>query len=210
MQVSAEHYKSHITVGAHGGATMSMMAFSPGVKQSFNPGFDMGVSFTYAEERHVGLRAEINLLQRGWKENYEEFPFEYSRRFTYVSLPILTHIFFGGRKAKFIANLGPEISYMIGESISSNFDYKNTSSVEGFPSSRHTDQLSIGVANKFDYGITAGIGAEYVMNRKNSLQFEVRYFFGIGNVFPDDRADTFHGSRCMNLSFTLGYLFRLK
>ena len=210
LPAMAEHYKSHISVGAHGGATMSMMALSPGVKQSFNPGLTMGAAFTYAEERHVGLRAELNLTQRGWAENYEELPFKYSRKFTYLSVPLMTHIFFGGRKMKFIANLGPVISYMLGESISSNFDYRNVASVEGYPKSRHTDQLTLGVANKFDYGITAGFGGEYALNLRNSIQLEVRYYFGIGNVFPSSRADTFHGSRCMNLSLTLGYMFRLK
>ncbi|MDE6503856.1 MAG: PorT family protein [Muribaculaceae bacterium] len=208
--VAAEHYKPHISVGAHGGATMSMMAFSPGIKQSFSQGLTMGASFTYAEERHVGLRAELNLVQRGWAENYEDLPFQYSRKFTYISVPMLTHIFFGSRKLKCIFNLGPEVSYMIGKSISSNFDYRNIGSVEGYPSARHTDQLTLDVANRFDYGITAGAGAEYVINRRNSIQLEIRYYFGIGNVFPSQRTDTFHGSRCMDLALTLGYKFRLK
>ncbi len=206
----AEHYKPHISVGGHAGATMSMMAFTPSIKQSFNQGITMGASFTYAEERHVGLRAELNLVQRGWKENYEELPFEYSRKLTYITMPVMTHIFFGGRKMKCVFNLGPEVSYMIGESISSNFDYTNPSAVDGFPSSRRTEQLAMEVKNKFDYGITAGVGGEYIMNRKHSIQLEVRYYFGIGNVFPSKRTDTFHGSRCMNLSMTLGCKFRLK
>lgn len=210
LQLAAEHYKPHISVGAHAGATMSRMAFSPGVKQSFNQGITMGASFTYAEERHVGLRAELNLVQRGWAENYEGEPFSYSRKFTYISVPMMTHIFFGSRKVKCIFNLGPEISYMIGKSISSNFDYNNISSVPGYPPTRHTDQLTLDVANRFDYGITAGVGGEYVINRRNSIQLEVRYYFGIGNVFPDKRTDTFHGSRCMDLALTLGYKFRLK
>ena len=171
----AEHYKPHISVGGHAGATMSMMAFTPSIKQSFNQGITMGASFTYAEERHVGLRAELNLVQRGWKENYEELPFEYSRKLTYITMPVMTHIFFGGRKMKCVFNLGPEVSYMIGESISSNFDYTNPSAVDGFPSSRRTEQLAMEVKNKFDYGITAGVGGEYIMNRKHSIQLAILF-----------------------------------
>lgn len=210
MPLAAEHYKPHVSVGVHGGATMSRMLFSPTVKQSFNQGITMGVSFTYAEERHVGLRAELNIVQRGWAENYEGLPFEYSRRFTYITIPVMTHIFFGSRKIKCLFNLGPEVSYMMGKSISSSFDYRNISSVSDYPVSRHTDQLSMDVANRFDYGITAGVGGEYVINRRNSIQLEVRYYFGIGNVFPAKRTDTFSGSRCMDLALTLGYKFRLK
>ena len=42
-------------------------------------------------------------------------------------------------------NLGPEVSYMIGESISSNFDYTNPSAVDGFPSRARTEQLAMEV-----------------------------------------------------------------
>lgn len=204
------HYKPHMWIGGHAGATMSQMSFSPGVKQSMTQGLTMGAAFTYAEERHVGLRAEINMVQRGWKENYEELPLEYSRHFTYVSLPIMTHIFFGGRKAKFFANLGPEISYMIGKSISSNFDYTDISTVPDYPLPRRTEQLTMDIKNKIDYGITAGIGGEFRINRRHAIQLEARYYFGIGNVFPSKRTDVFHASRCMDIAVTLGYMFRLK
>ena len=39
---------------------------------------------------------------------------------------------------------------------------------------------------------------------------EARYYFGLGNIFPSSKADTFGGSRNMSLEFSLGYNFRLR
>ncbi|MEE0979874.1 MAG: porin family protein, partial [Muribaculaceae bacterium] len=109
VSLAQKHYQSHVHVGGHAGVTMSEMSFSPSVKQSFTQGFTMGASFRYAEERHVGLLAELNLSQRGWAENFEEAPLNYSRTLTYIDLPIMTHIFFGGRNFKGFINLGPQV-----------------------------------------------------------------------------------------------------
>lgn len=207
---SQTHYVPHIWVGAHGGMSLSNVSFSPSVKQSFAEGFTGGVSFRYAEERHVGILAELNIVQRGWKENFEEYPFEYQRQLTYVSLPIMTHIFFGSRVAKCIINLGPELSYMIGESISSNFDYRNPMSEPGFPSKRMTEQMWTEVKNKFDYGITAGIGGEFRIGRRHAAYIEARYYFGLGNIYPASKKDTFSASRNSSIMVTAGYFFRLK
>lgn len=211
--VGQTHYVPHITVGGKGGVTFSNISFSPGVEQSMAMGTTFGLSFTYAEERHVGLRFEVNLTQRGWKENFEEYndEFNYSRKLTYVSVPLMTHIFFGGKKVKCLFNLGPEFGYLISESVSSNFDYKNPESVPGFPTqNRHMEQMYMEVKNKFDYGITAGIGMEYVINRKNSVQLEARYYFGLGNIYPASKKDVFGASRNQTIAVTLAYMFRLK
>lgn len=207
---SQTHYVPHIWVGAHGGMTLSNISFSPSVKQSFVEGFTGGISFRYAEERHVGILAEINIVQRGWKENFEEHPLEYQRQLTYVSLPIMTHIFFGSRVVKCVINLGPELSYMIGESISSNFDYRNPHSVAGFPINRMTEQMWTSVKNKFDYGITAGIGGEFRIGRRHAAFIEARYYFGLGNIYPASKKDTFSASRNSSIVVTAGYFFRLK
>lgn len=205
------HYKPHISVGVHGGMDMSQVTFSPSVKESWVQGITMGASIRYAEERLVGMMAELNLSQRGWKENFEEGPLEYSRTLTYISLPIMTHIYFGPPRFKCFFNLGPEFGYMLGESISSNFDYHNPTQAEGWPTKdRMTEQMEMEVHNKFDYGICGGFGCEFWLKPRHSIYLEARYYFGLGNIFPSTKADTFSASRNMTISFTLGYNFRLK
>lgn len=205
------HYEPHVWVGAHGGMTLSEVSFSPSVRQAFVKGFTGGVSFRFAEERHVGILAELNIAQRGWKEDFEDAPFDYQRHTTYLSLPIMTHIFFGKPRAKCFINLGPELSLMISESTSANFDYRNLSTVAVFPiHNRMTEQMITPVKNKFDYGITAGLGGEFLISRNHSVFVEARYYFGLGNIFPASKKDTFSASRNSSISVTAGYFFRLK
>lgn len=211
LPASAEtHYKPHISVGARAGASLASMSFSPSVKQGFNVGSCGYVTFRYTEEKLFGLVAEFGWTTRGWKENFEEHPFAYSRTLTYLTLPVMTHIYFGSRRFKTFVNLGPSVSYCIGSKIAADFDYANPSAVEGFPRNRQTEQLGADVHNKFDYGIAAGLGFEFFVRPRHSVTLEARYYYGLGNIFPSSKADTFGASRNMNIEVTLGYNFRLR
>lgn len=205
------HYKSHITVGAHGGMTMARTTFVPSVPEKWCNGFTGGVSIRYAEEKLVGLLAELNVVQRGWAEDFEESPLTYKRTATYISLPVMTHINFGGKRIRAVVNLGPEFSYMLSESTSANFDYHNPTSSPDWPNrKRMTEQLVTPIKHKFDYGITAGVGGEYWLTPRNSVYLELRFYYGLGNIFPSSKSDTFGASRLLNLAMTFGYNFRLK
>ncbi len=169
------------------------------------------VTFRYAEERTFGLIAELGWTQRGWKEDFEEAPLSYSRSLTYLTLPIMTQIIFGGNLAKCFFNIGAELAYMISSSISANFDYTDLGSVTTWPiRERMREQLNMPIANKFDYGIAGGVGFEFYVQPRHSLLLEARYYFGLGNIFKASKADTFSASRCSSIEICLGYNFLLK
>jgi hypothetical protein len=200
----------NLSVGVKGGITESMMSFSPTVQQTFTQGYAFGVMARYTEENNFGVIAEVNFTQRGWAESFPDgSTLSYNRRFSFVQVPLLTHIYFGSRKFKGFFNLGPEFGYMIGESTSANFDYTNTGSVADFPSNRRTSQLAMEVSRKFDYGIAVGAGMEWHVNRQNSVMLEARFYYGLANVFPSSRGDIFGASRTMSLEVTAGYFFRI-
>ncbi|MDE6116861.1 MAG: PorT family protein [Duncaniella sp.] len=207
-------YSPNFAIGAKAGGTMSRMSFSPEVHQKFTNGLTMGVTARYTEERFFGLIAEINLTQRGWAEDFarDEAPeFSYSRTLTYIQIPLLTHIYFGSKKFRGFVNLGPEFGYMIGNSINANFDYDNYASIQGFPQGYRTnEQLNMEIQNKFDYGIAAGIGMEWILKRKHSFFLEGRYYYGLGNIFKATKRDFFAASRGMSIELTLGYMIRIK
>lgn len=206
-----KHYVPHVHVGFHAGMGMSQMSFSPSVEQKMLNGITAGVTFRFAEERHVGLLAELNVTQRGWQEDFEGAPIKYSRTMTYIELPIMTHIFFGSPKFKGFFNLGPQLCYMLGSSIDSDFDYSNPYDTPDFPNGyRSVEQMSMEISRKFDYGISLGAGVESIIKRKHSVMLEARFYYGLGNIFPDSKRDTFSASRGMNITVTLGYMFRLK
>lgn len=206
-----DHYSGMLSVGAKGGIIMSQTTFSPSVPQKFHMGPTIGVMVRYIEENHFGLIGEINFEQRGWKENFEETPFSYSRDLSYVHVPLLAHIYFGSERAKFFFNAGPEIAFMIAEKTNTNFDVNNFKTIEGFPyENRSTEQFAMPIKNKIDYGISAGIGAEVAINRKNSIQLEGRFYYGLNNIFGSNKKDTFAASNSMGIMVTLGYYFRIK
>lgn len=204
------HYIPHVHVGVHGGVSMSRQSFYPSIKESMLNGLQFGFSFRYAEERHVGLLAELNIEQRGWKENFEEALFSFHRRLTYIELPVMTHIFFGSRTVKGFFNLGPEVGYMIGDKATADFPYMELPNVPDFPSNRRYEQMQMDISSRFDYGITAGAGVEFIIRRRHSITLEGRYYYGLGNIFPSARKDIFSASRGSSIQITLGYLFRLK
>ena len=204
------HSRPHIWIGGKGGVSMGEISFSPSVKQSWNIGSQGAVTFRYSEEKIFGVIAEFGWVQRGWKENFEEHPFSYSRSLTYLNLPILTHIYFGSRRFKGFVNLGPQFAYMIGNKTKSDFDYEHTNTVPNFPANRQTEQLWAEVKNKFDYGICAGIGCEFYFHPKHSVIVEGRFYYGLGNIFPASKADTFSASRNMSIEISLGYNFRIR
>ena len=94
------HYEGTIAVGGKAGVSLSRVNFKPTVQQTMLPGMTAGAMFRYIEENHFGLIAELNVTQRGWKEAFDESDYNYSHRFTYLELPVMTHIFFGNQRVK--------------------------------------------------------------------------------------------------------------
>ena len=208
--VAQTHYSSNVAIGVKGGATLYEEFFNPSVSQKFNPGMTAGVMVRYVEEDHFGLLAELNFVQRGWSENFEEAPYNYSRTLNYVELPVMAHIYFG-RRGKFFFNAGPQVALFLGESTSANFDPKQMASLPDFPyNNRMNEQMLMDATQKLDYGISAGLGGEFNLNKRNSLCIEARFYYGLGNVFPSKRTDTYSASNQMTISATIGYWFRVK
>ncbi len=206
-----QHYSANIAVGVKAGATFSQTMFSPGVDQSFFRGYTGGVAFRYIEEKHFGLIAELNFQQRGWKEKFDETSYAFQRQLSYLQIPLLAHIYFGN-KAKFFFNAGPEIGFLIGENIKSNFNYTDLTRLPSdFPiENRSTEQFSMDIKNKIDYGISAGIGTELVLKKRHSIVLEGRFYYGLNNIFSDHKSDVFAASNGMSALVTLGYMFRIK
>jgi len=208
--VAQTHYHSNVSVGVKGGIDLSRILFSPGIEQTFAIGMTAGVTFRYIEENHFGLIAELNFAQMGWKENFETAPYNYERTTNYITIPVMAHIYFG-RRGRFFINAGPQVGIKLGDSYKANFDPYNTAGLSEFPNiNRMNSQMTMDVTQKFDYGITAGLGGEFNINSRNSISLEARFYFGLGNVFPSKRSDVFGSSNNMSVSATVGYWFRIK
>lgn len=208
-KISAQsHYSSRLYIGGHGGVDFSQVFFTPTVTQTFNIGGNAGINFRYIEEKHFGFILEANWLQRGWKEDFEELPYRYSRTVNFIQVPFLAHIYFGTR-GKFFINAGPSISFMIGESTDCNFDVNTIHSNPDF-NNRITYQYFEPVNQKVDYGIEGGLGGEFSLTPKHSLYLEGRFYYGLGNLLKSGRTEYIRGSNSMSIMVTVGYWFRMK
>ena len=206
---SQTHYRSNVSVGLKAGADMAKIFFNPSVKQVLYSGATAGFTFRYIEESHFGLVAEVNFTQRGWKENFEESPYSYSRRLDYIMVPILAHIYFG-RRGRFFFNVGPEVGFRLSDSYKSDFDVSLAPNLPDFNKYHNVKQYTEPIKQRVDYGISAGLGGEFSINPHNSISAEVRFYYGLANLFSSTRKDYFNASNSMNLEFTLGYWLRIK
>lgn len=203
------HYSANISVGGRAGMDLSRNFFNPYVKQLLKPGALAGVNFRYIEENHFGLIAELNYMQRGWREDFEKAPYFYKRNIDYLQLPVLAHIYFGSR-GRFFINAGPLVALRIGDSVKCNFDTSKTSELPDFPKWHRIQQYDEPIKQRIDYGICIGLGGEYNITLLHSISMECRFYYGLGNLFGSTRKDIFNASNSMALEFALGYWFRIK
>lgn len=209
--ISAQtHYSSNVALGVKGGMTLSDVFFNPSVNQKMKMGFTGGVMFRYVEENHFGLIAELDFVQRGWSENFEDAPYNYSRTTNYIELPVMAHIFFG-RRGRFFFNAGPQVGLYLGDNVKANFDPKDMATLPDFPyANRMNEQMLLKVKQKLDYGISAGLGGEFNITRRHSICLEGRFYYGLGNLFSSKRADTYQASNQWSIAATIGYWLRIK
>lgn len=211
--VAATLFSDHnISVGAKGGMSLSRVNFQSSVPQKMISGAVVGATVRYIEENHFGLIGEVNFEQRGWNEDFSPLQgYSFKRQFTYIQIPLLTHIYFGSERTRFFINAGPEIGIMIGDKTSSNFDYEHAGDNSDFKSNyRKIEQFTLPVKRKFDYGISAGLGLEISVAPRHALNLEGRFYYGLNDVFSNHKTDPFSGSSSMSIMVTLGYNIRIK
>ncbi|HOO19262.1 MAG TPA: porin family protein [Paludibacteraceae bacterium] len=182
-----------IYLGTSHGVSASMIHFSPSVEQEILLGYNGGIVFRYIDEKNVGVQAELNFFQRGWKEKGNI----YAKQLNYIELPFLTHIYFGN-SSRFFINLGPKISYLLSENVLKNLSANSTET-------QHITK----VQHPFDYGICGGLGMLFKV-KKNIFQFDTRFNYSLSDIFSNSKKDYFETSNNINLSVNLGWLLQIK
>jgi hypothetical protein len=185
--------KPEMYIGANFGVTESMVLFKPAITQGLLMGYNGGIVFRYIAEKNVGMQAELNFSQRGWKEASGL----YSRQLNYIELPFMTHIYVG-RKNRFFFNLGPKISYLLSERVL----------VNGTVNSTDIQHVTL-VQHPFDYGLCTGLGILFNIKGK-VLQLDTRANFGLSDIFANTKRDYFATSNNTDLSLNLAWLFQVK
>ncbi|MDR2843373.1 MAG: PorT family protein [Candidatus Symbiothrix sp.] len=184
--------------GMNGGITLSEVGFVPRIPQELLVQSSGGLTARYIQEDHFGLQLELNYSLRGWKHEVDTAIYlnHYAESLLYLELPLMTHIYFNlGNRTRLIFNVGPQISYHIGEKVLEknivNHDYDFYEHPQ--------------VQNKFDYGITGGLGMELRTGIGHFI-LEGRYFFGLSDIFYNGREYDFQASHNQVIGIKMTYL----
>lgn len=203
-------------IGINAGIALNQVGFTPKINQKYYMGPLGGLTLRYTSERYLGMycafQAEINYAQLGWKEdifsqNNEKLPDTYQRNLSYLEVPILANLGFGkidrGFKGYFVA--GPQVSYLFGEKEKRSETW--TTLTNGIPDRMNnvTEQYGLKVQNKFEYGITAGLGGE-LSTAIGHFLVEGRYYMGLSNLFYNSKSDPFAKSNNGTIIVKLTYL----
>lgn len=239
VRAQVGEYRTDFALGVNGGYVLSSVAFVPKVPQGQLGGVTGGLTARYTCEKYFksvcAVVAEVNYAQIGWKEDIltkqdqpvplhtdESQSLRYSRKMTYVQVPILARLGWGRERQGFQAffQVGPQIGFYLSDKADTNFDVTqpefnpgNGSEVNplykygGVRSSNVVAQDTMAVENKFDYGIAVGAGLEFSHRRMGHFLVEGRYYYGLGNIYGSSKRDFFGRSNFGNIVVKFTYLF---
>ncbi len=215
-------YRNVFSIGVNGAYKLTGVGFSPKVTHKFLPCASGGLSFRYTSEKYFtaicSLTAEVNWSQMGWAEDILTETHEpvlnpvtgeaeyYERHITYIQIPIMAHLAWG-REVKgltFFFQAGPQFGFYLGESTHTNFDSSTMNTQDR--ANTITEQYSMPVEKKFDYGIAAGLGLEYSHPAVGHFRLEARYYYGLGNIYGSSKRDYFSKSNQNAIEIRLAYL----
>lgn len=203
-------------LGLNAGALVNRVGFTPKINQVFYPGPVAGITMRYTSERYLGMwcafQAELNFAQLGWKEDIyslrnEKLPDEYCRDLSYLQFPLLANLGFGqaerGLKGYFVA--GPQFGYLMADNERRSETW--TTSASGKPDRMNnvTAQYGKPVEIKLEYGITAGMGAEFSTSVGHFL-IEGRYYMALSNLYGNSKTDPFPKSNNSTILLKTTYL----
>jgi len=145
-------------------------------------GFNAGFVFRHINEKKplLGIQLEANLTQRGWKETSDTITDFYDRRQNYIEFPVLMNAtLFKSKAINGILNLGFNTSFLLSDKETIEANAPRTRSYY------HED-----IKSSIDYGLIIGGGINMTLKNKKSLEFEIRYYQGLSDLFePNDEFD---------------------
>ncbi len=216
-QVGEERH--NLCIGVTGGVALNSIGFDPTIKQSQHVGPTVGLAVRYTSERYFkaycALQVELNYSSLGWKENIldsnsQPLPDTYSRNMHYIQLPMLARLAWGREKRGLMGYFlaGPQIGWCIGETTKASAFTLNAEGNPDRPNNTY-EQYSMPVEKKFDYGITAGLGAE-LTTKVGHFLVEGRYYYGLSDIYGNAKKDVFSRSNNGTIYAKVTYFIDVK
>lgn len=218
-------FRSDLSLGVNGGYVMSSVGFNPEIPQKMHVGITGGLTVRYSCEKYFksicALVGEVNFTQMGWKEDIltaddmpvinkvTGLPEEFQRELTYVQIPIFARLGWGRERKgfQFFFQVGPQVGFFLNDKITSNFNYDERNTSDRVGVQRDATQDTLAIKNKFDYGISGGLGLEFSHPKVGHFLLEGRYYYGLGDIYGNSKRDYFGRSNNSAIVVKLTYLF---
>ena len=223
-------YRNEFAMGVNGGVSLASVSFVPTVPQGQLVGKTAGLTLRYTGEKYFNsicaVVAEVNFTQMGWKERiwdrYDQpvvnqetgMAEKYSRIINYIQVPFFARLGWGRERSGFqgFFQVGPQLGYYLNEETEANFDLDHpnvTDRVSLISRPDYSNMYHMPVENKFDYGITGGLGVEFSHRHLGHFMLEGRYYYGLGNIYGNSKRDYFARSNNQAIVIKATYLFDL-
>lgn len=188
-----------VYVGAQVGAMASTMIFKPTIQgvglSNILVTPNAGLVFRYAGHKVCAVQVELNYKQRGWKEVLDNV--NYTRQLDYIEIPLLMHLYLGGKHVRGFLNLGPQIGYCIRDIATGN------------PNPQYKYQYTK-IQKPFDWGLAGGLGMYYRHEKVGLFQIEARGNYSFGSIFNNRKTDYFQFANAVNISVNFAYMWQIK
>ncbi|MCQ2198980.1 MAG: PorT family protein [Paludibacteraceae bacterium] len=219
------NFLQEVSVGAFGGVNMSQVRFLHnstaystmiGDQSLFNKrGGTFGVSARYIAQEHFGVILDLSYTSKGYCEifrprNGEDVRLvglkdkrvdfngvDLDRTISYLDIPILAHIYFGS-KSRFFLNIGPQMSFKLSEKDNSIIN-EVQKEILTFSDPRINRSIA---TDKMDFSLHAALGYDLHLD-KVSAMLELRWAYGVHDLYPHSKADWFQRSNTQNLGLVL-------
>jgi hypothetical protein len=157
--------QNHIwSIGPEIGANFSK--YGNDASGNIKPGFIGGLSLTYSIENTHALTGKLLFAQKGAKIN------GINQSLNYIEMPLVGRFFFN-RNGNFRPNIfiGPSLGILTGAT--------NVKVGESNPTSIHNYS---DIYRPLDFGVTGGLGLNFLIARETRLLFDARYTHGLTDI----------------------------
>ncbi|MDD4602483.1 MAG: porin family protein [Bacteroidales bacterium] len=154
-------------------------------------GFYTGAFFEYNANKILSIRLSPAFERKGYWN-------EYHFNFDYIVLPVLARLGYGSKVRGFV-EAGPYFGYLLKS-------YISKGSQETDPNDPNTTHFY----NRFDVGISAGIGLIIPIHKVLTLAIDLRNNFGMCQIVKTEYSENYNWEEktySMNLLFSISYNF---
>ena len=186
--------KAQLQMGVTAGSSVNTLsththyAYDLNYKKSW--GWTFGIPVTYSFNEWFALRADAILVQKNYGMDRGGFfrgrGIGYDVRSEYFSLPVVTQFSFGDKRLRGFINGGGYVGYWLSyhrtEGVLTFMDLLRNAHRKVYSDKNDFDSRR---DNRFDAGVTAGVGMEFIPTPRIGITIEARQYYGLSNLYKN-------------------------